>query len=305
MFQRTPVVAVEHPAVELHAKLEFHNPIGSIKDRAAYWMLRRAIERGEVTERSTIVESSSGNLAIALAAFCRLLGLEFIPVIDPNITPAYESVLRRWCRTLVRVEERDATGGYLLTRLAAVEKLCETVPFAYWTNQYANRDSVEAHYQLTGGEIAEQLPRLDAIFIGVSTGGTLAGVSRRMRERFPGICIIAVDAVGSVIFGGSPRKRHLPGLGSSIVPGLLGTGAQDEVIHVAERDAASACRALFHEHGIFAGGSSGSAFHAARTYPWHRTADGRRPVALFLCADGGAPYLDTLYDDVWTQRLER
>src|SRR5438067_7410300 len=181
-------LAVEH--MNLFAKLEYVNPVGSIKDRAAYWILKRAAERGEIRDETTVIESSSGNFAAALAAFTRLVGLRFIPVIDPNISGAYESFLRGICPTVVKVEDRDDTGGFLKTRLQRVKQLCATIPNAYWTNQYGNLDAVEAHYELTATEICADFDSLDYVFIGVGTAGTTAGVSRRLKERYPRIRVI-------------------------------------------------------------------------------------------------------------------
>src|SRR5207244_5758063 len=164
---------------------------------------------------------SSGNFAVALAAFTRLAGLRFIPVIDPNISATYESSLRRLCPTVVKVEERDDTGGFLKTRLQKVKELCATTPNAYWTNQYGNTDAMEAHYELTATEICADFDTLDYVFIGVSTAGTIAGVSRRLKEHYPDIQVIAVDTEGSAIFGGAPPNRHIPGIRSSIVLQLL------------------------------------------------------------------------------------
>ena len=299
----TPHVPLAMKGMNLFAKLEYVNPVGSIKDRPAYWILKRAAERGEIGEETTVIESSSGNFASALAAFTRLLGLRFIPVIDPNISSTYESFLRRTCSTVVKVEERDDTGGFLKTRLQAVQRLCATIPNAFWTNQYGNPDAMEAHYRLTAGEICAGFESLDYVFISVSTAGTIAGVSRRLKERYPGVRIIAVDSEGSVIFGGSPRKRHIPGIGSSIVPQLLSQAKIDDVVLIPERETAEACSELLTTHGMFVGGSSGSAFAAVKRYA-PKMAGSKRPTALFLCADRGTPYLDTVFDPEWTTRLE-
>src|SRR5207302_7558739 len=176
-------LAMEH--MNLFAKLEYVNAVGSIKDRPASWILKRAAERGEICDETTVIESSSGNFASALAAFTRLVGLRFIPVIDPNISSTYESFLRRTCSRVVKVEERGDTGGFLKTRLQMVKQLCDTIPNAYWTNQYGNPDAVEAHYELTAGEICADFSSLDYVFIGVSTGGTIACLSRRPKDRHP------------------------------------------------------------------------------------------------------------------------
>src|SRR5437660_10696740 len=131
----TPHVQLAMKGMNLFAKREYVNPGGSIKDRAAFWILTRAAERGEIDDETTVIESSSGNFASALAAFTQLVGLRFIPVIDPNISGTYESFLRRACSTVVKVEDRDDTGGFLKTRLEMVKHLCDTIPNAYWTNQ--------------------------------------------------------------------------------------------------------------------------------------------------------------------------
>jgi N-(2-amino-2-carboxyethyl)-L-glutamate synthase len=299
----TPHVPLAVAHLNLFAKLEFVNPVGSIKDRPAFWILKRAAERGEICEETTVIESSSGNFASALAAFTRLVGLKFIPVIDPNISGTYESFLRRTCARVVKVTDRDDTGGFLKTRLEMVRHLCDTIPNAYWTNQYGNPDAVEAHYQLTAGDICADFASLDYVFIGVSTGGTIAGVSRRLKERYPNVRIIGVDTQGSVIFGGTPRKRHIPGVGSSIVPPLLSHARIDDVVLISERETAAACRELLLTHGLFAGGSSGTVYAAVKRYA-PRMRGPRRPTVLFLCADRGTPYLDTVYDPAWTAKLE-
>src|ERR671923_1869557 len=181
----TPHVALEMEGVELFAKLEYVNPVGSIKDRPAFWILKRAAERGEISEETTVIESSSGNFASALAAFTHLIGLRFIPVIDPNISSTYESFLRRLCPTVVKVEARDDTGGFLKSRLEMVQLLCATTPHAFWTNQYGNPDAMEAHYELTAGEVCDHFDSLDYVFIGVSTAAASARHCRRVQHRIP------------------------------------------------------------------------------------------------------------------------
>jgi cysteine synthase A len=303
IIRPTPHVPLAMKGMNLFANLEFVNPVGSIKDRAAYWILKRAAERGEISEKTTVIESSSGNFAVALAAFTHLVGLRFIPVIDPNVSGTYESFLRRICPTVVKVEDRDDTGGFLKTRLEMVKHLCATIPNAYWTNQYGSLDAVEAHYELTAAEICGDFDSLDQVFISVSTAGTITGVSRRLKERYPKIRVVAVDSVGSVIFGGAPRKRHIPGIGSSIVPPLLSHARIDDVVLIPERETVRACRELLTTHGLFVGGSSGTAFAAVKRYA-ARMAGAKRPTVLFLCADRGTPYLDTVFDPTWATRLE-
>src|SRR5437667_8045516 len=299
----TPHVQLAMKGMNLFAKLEYVNPVGSIKDRAAYWILKRAAERGEICDQTMVIESSSGNFAAARAAFTHLVGLRLIPVIDPKISSTYESFLRRLCPKVVKVEDLDDAGGFLKTRLEMVKHLCATVPNPYWTNQYGNLDAMEAHYKLTAGEICADFDSLDYVFIGVSTGGTIAGVSRRLKERYPNIRVIALDTEGSVIFGGAPRKRHIPGIGSSIVPALFSHAKIDDVVLISERETVQACRELLTAHGLFVGGSSGTAFAAIKRYAARMPAY-EHPTVLFLCPDRGMPYLDTVFDPAWAARLE-
>ncbi|HEY6193179.1 MAG TPA: 2,3-diaminopropionate biosynthesis protein SbnA [Bacteroidota bacterium] len=302
ILRPTPHVPLTMEGMRLFAKLEYTNPVGSVKDRSAYWILKRAAERGEISEETTVIESSSGNFACALAAYTHLLGLKFIPVIDPNISGTYEAFLRRLCPRVVKVEERDDTGGFLKTRLDMVKRLCASIPDSFWTNQYGNPDAMEAHYELTAGEICAEFDSLDYAFIGVSTAGTIAGMSRRLKLRYPSIRIIAVDAAGSVIFGDTPAKRHIPGVGSSIVPPLLSHAVIDDVVLVPERETVEACRELLMTHGLLVGGSSGTAYAAIKRYRW-RMHNGKLPTVLFLCADRGTAYLDTVFNPSWAAQL--
>jgi cysteine synthase A len=185
ILRETLVIRLPHIKLELYAKLEFLNGVGSIKDRAAFWILKRAIERGEVSSNTTVVESSSGNFACALAVFCRILKLKFIAVFDPLLSPFYEAYLRAYCTQVVKVEESDDSGTYLRARLLKVQAFLREISDCYWTNQYENLDGVTAHYELTGAEICRAIPQLDYVFLGVSSAGTVAGVSQRLKEHYP------------------------------------------------------------------------------------------------------------------------
>jgi cysteine synthase A len=291
----TPVVRLAHDRLKLFAKLEYHSVVGSLKDRPAYYMLRDAIRRGLVRRTTTVVESSSGNTGAALAVLCRILGLTFVPVVDPNLQTHYRGLLESAGARVVRVDERDGTGGYLKTRLAKVGELLETIGDAFWTDQYRNPSAMTAHYELTAGEIIASFSALDYVFVGVSTAGTIAGVSRRLKAHFPGVRVVAVDAEGSVIFGRKPRRRYIPGIGSSIVPDLLRCARIDDTVHVRELDTIDGCHELLRKHQILAGGSSGSSYAAVESYPFPESS----PTVLFLCADRGTAYMDTVYDAEW------
>ncbi|MHA4262417.1 2,3-diaminopropionate biosynthesis protein SbnA (plasmid) [Bacillus cereus] len=298
LIGNTPMIKLEDKKINLYAKLEYYNLMNSVKARAAYHILKSAIERGEVTEDSTIIESSSGNFAVAIATFCKYIGLKFIPVIDPNINESYKNFLSSMSYQVIKVNKRDETGGYLLTRLEKVKELLDTIPHAYWTNQYNNQDNFQAHYQGIGSELANDFNQLDYAFIGVSTGGTIAGVSKRLKEKFPNIKIVAVDSQGSVIFGDKPCKRYIPGIGASIVPGMIKNALIDDVVIVPEIKTVTGCYELFNKHAIFAGGSSGTSYYAIQQYFENKVFQ-YTPNVVFLCPDNGQAYTSTIYNPEW------
>jgi N-(2-amino-2-carboxyethyl)-L-glutamate synthase len=302
-FTETPLLSLVDDRLDLVTKLEFCNPTGSAKDRSALWILEQAIRRGEITSNTTVVESSSGNFAISLASFCRMLGIAFLPVIDPNTNESTETYLRSLCDRVEKVTDRDATGGFLRTRLARVQELVADLGSAYWPNQYGNDDALDAHYRFTGGELCRTMTRIDYLFVGVGTGGMVAGLSRRIKERFPRCTVVAVDTAGSAIFGGAPRPRRIPGIGSSIVPPLVDLAQIDDVVIMPEPRAVDGCHELFERHGLFAGGSTGSVFAAIQTYFAEHPVSRRRPAVAFLSADRGHPYANTIYNPAWVRWL--
>jgi cysteine synthase A len=297
----TPVVTLHRlfpdPDVEVIAKLELLNPGGSMKDRSARHIVEAGLQEGSIPPGSRLIESSSGNFGIALAIAARIHGLRFTCVVDPKTTRANVAILRGLGADVEIVTEPDRAGGYLHSRLRRVEELVTATPDAIWVNQYANDRNWEAYYHGTGAELSEQLVDPPGyLFAAVSTTGSILGCSRRLRERFPALRVIAVDAVGSVIFGAPAGPRELPGIGSSRVPELCRPEEIDEVVHVDDVDAALGCRELLMTEGIFAGGSTGAVVAAiARTLP--ALSRPCRVVAIF--ADRGDRYLDLVYDDDW------
>ncbi|MBD0383539.1 2,3-diaminopropionate biosynthesis protein SbnA [Paenibacillus sedimenti] len=281
---------------QVFGKLEFMNPGGSMKDRPARYIVEKALKQGILHARSHIIESTSGNLGIALAMMGCIYGLQVTCVVDPNISRMNLNIIKRMGANIEMVEEKDEHGGYLNTRIAKVKALLQKIPHAYWINQYANEWNWMAHYEGAGDEIARQLDRLDILVAGVSTSGSIMGTSRRLREKFPRLQVVGVDAVGSVIFDGPKGSRKLPGIGASRVPELLNKDEIDRVIHVDDCESALACRELVLKEGIFAGGSSGSVVAAIqRLLP-----DLAGPAHIVtLLPDRGDRYMDLVYDDEW------
>ena len=258
---------IEHPEdIDLFAKLEFCNPTGSVKDRAANHIIQKLLDRNEINKDTTLIESSSGNFGIALAAYCKKFGLKFIAAIDPCINPINETLMKAYGATVVMVDVPDCNGGYLLNRIEKVKQLTKEIENSYWVNQYGNPYNAEAYYKTLGEEICDCLDTIDYLFLGISSGGTITGVSQKIKERFPDVKVIAVDIYGSVIFGNPPRKRYIPGIGSSMVPDIIKQAKIDDVVMVDELATIDMCHELLCKYNIFAGGSSGSVLAGIKKY---------------------------------------
>ena len=289
---------------EVFAKLELLNPAGSVKDRPARYIVEKGLAEGTIGPHCHIIESSSGNLAIALAMICGLKGLRFTAVVDPKISPTNLKILRCYGAGIEQVTAKDSQGGYLETRIERVRQMLREQRDAIWINQYANPLNWESHYYGEAAEILAQLAQpADVLVLGVSTSGTVHGIARRLRKAWPSMRVVGVDAVGSVLFGQPSQARELPGIGASRVPELLCRDEINEVIHIDDYTAATACRRLLAREGIFAGGSSGAVV-AAIEQVLHATPVSNRPLRILtLFPDRGERYLDTVYDDAWLARI--
>jgi 2,3-diaminopropionate biosynthesis protein SbnA len=285
---------------DVYLKLEGENPGGSIKDRTALSLIRSLEATSRLRMGGRLVESSSGNLAIGLARLARDRGYRFTAVVDPKITAENLRRLRELGAETTMVQTPDETGGYLLTRLARIREMLAEDPGLLWTNQYRNAANPEAHCRGTAPEIARQMEsRVGAVFVAVSTGGTLAGIGRYFRETSPNTRIVAVDAIGSVALGGTPGVRKLTGMGCSQRSRFVNAGLYDELIYIGDREAFAFCRALDAATGLKVGGSSGACLAAcARYLQSHREAE--RTVCI--CADRGEHYASSIYSDSWLER---
>ena len=304
---KTPIVRLSkmfgHTPVEVLAKLEMLNPGGSIKDRPARYIVEQGLMDGTINSSTHLVESSSGNLAIALAMVCKQYQLKFTCVVDPKISKTNLKIIQCYGANIEMVSEVDSNGGYLETRIRHVQSILQKNPGTLWINQYGNPRNWQSHYYGEAEEILQQIPEpLDALVVGASTSGTLLGIARRLKQRWPHLRVIAVDAVGSVLFGTPAAPRELPGIGASRVPELLRPEEVDQVIHIDDYESAMACRKLLTEEGIFAGGSSGSALAAIEKL-LQEPHSPRRILTLF--PDRGDRYLDLVYDDHWLTRAKQ
>jgi 2,3-diaminopropionate biosynthesis protein SbnA len=282
---------------EVILKLESYNPGGSSKDRTAAALLTTLSEQGLLTSGHVVVESTSGNLGVSLARLCRKLGIEFLAVIDPKTTDENRARMESLGARIELVEERDQTGGYLFSRLKRVREICANSSRYLWTDQYRNPANPAAHYSTTAREIFDQAGfPTDAILVPVSTGGTLAGISRFCRETSPRTCVIGVDAFGSVVFGQPPAARKLTGIGSSQPSSFLTCDSCDKRVIVRDSEAFAACRALDRALGLRLGGSGGAALFACgqllQQYPDWAT-------VVCFCPDSGWNYESSIFSDHW------
>src|SRR6202035_3111561 len=291
-------VTLADGALNIQLKLEGFNPAGSIKFKTALAIMADLQRCGRLKGGSTIIESSSGNLGLALTVLCSSLGLRFICVCDPNISPDTRQLIEAHGGILEPVTDPDSNGGFLGTRLARIEALKKELPGSIWTNQYANPAAKWAHHRWTGPAISRRFPRVDYLFVGVGTSGTAMGCAEYFRAHAPKTRLIGVDSVGSVTFGHQPQRRYLPGLGASQVPQLFDAQLLDDQVVVPEVETVRACWQFRREHGFLIGASTGTVLAGIRRYARHIP---RGSIVVAICPDLGERYAATLYRSRWVR----
>jgi len=301
---RTPLVPLRRlfadAPYQVYGKLELMNPGGSAKDRPALHIIREAIRSGDIRPGTTVIESSSGNMAVSLAQICCYLELRFICVVDPRTTDTHLKLIRCLHGEIELVTQPDPiSGDYLPARIAKVKELQREIGNCYWTNQYGNPNNYKSHYHSTMPEILAVLPRIDYLFCGVSSCGTIRGCAERLKERDMPTKIIAVDALGSVIYGGVKGVRQFPGLGAALPPPISRQELIDRVVYVSERECIEGCKDLVRLEAILAGASSGGVLSAIRAIQDELPAGS---VCVAILPDRGERYLDTVYNEEWVRQ---
>lgn len=276
-------------------KLESYNPGGSIKYRTAQGLVENLKRAGLLRPGITLIESTSGNLGVALALLSREYDYHFTAVTDPKTDPTVLDRIRRQGAHVICVTEPDTAGGYLLSRLAAVRDFLAAQPDAIWPNQYENLANPSVHYRQTAPEICGQCPEIDAVFVAASTGGTLAGIGRYLKAADRSVRIVGVDMHGSAVFGFPIGKRLVTGIGSSRHSSFLRPDDYDDVVLVDDLAAIATCHRL-RELGLHLGGSSGAAIAACSRY---LAANEDIMCAVCICPDGASNYLNSLYSQEW------
>ncbi len=274
----------------LWLKLEAANPFGSIKARTADALLSTLEATGELRPGRRVVESTSGNLGIALAGLCAARGYRCTLVVEPS-TP-WTSIAQMSAHGAEVVTVADVPGGRTLdARLRAVREILEQDGLAVWTNQYESPANPGVHESQTAAELAKAAPDggYDAVAVSVSTGGTLAGIARYFRDNHPRTRVVAVDAVGSAALGGAPAERplKLAGFGSARPSTFVQSGHWDHVVRVRDADAIAACAVLRERTGVSLGGSAGATVLAATV---RALVDPDLRELACVCPDSGEKY---------------
>ena len=286
---------------DVFLKLEGFNVTGSIKIKTAIGLVEDLEQRGIAKpNESVIVESSSGNLGIALSLVCAIKRYKFICVTDPNVNQANVRGMELYGAQVVLVKDRDAAGGYLGSRLKKIDQILQSVPNVIWLNQYANIANKNVHAEQTANEIAREFAKVDWVFVGTGTTGTIAGVSERLRQEFPSIKVIAVEPFGSVTFGGVPGKRRIPGIGTSVRPKLADLVNPDRVVSISEERTIETCHSFVRDHHLLIGGSTGTVLAAVlELAPEFAPGD----TIVVISPDLGDKYFDNVYDPAWVENL--
>jgi [CysO sulfur-carrier protein]-thiocarboxylate-dependent cysteine synthase len=269
--------------VRLWAKLEDRNPTGSIKDRAAIWMVRAAERDGRLRPGATILEPTSGNTGISLAMVARVRGYELICVMPENTSVERRQLLEMYGAKIIF---SPAAGGSNQA-VAMAKELSEQHPDWVMLYQYGNPANALAHYESTGPEILRDMPTITHFVAGLGTTGTLMGVGRYLREQVPGVQVVAAEPrYGELVYG-------LRNVDEGFVPELYDPSVLTSRFSVGARDAVRRTRQLVETEGIFAGISTGAILHAALGVAEKAAGAGQQADVVFIVADGGWKYLST------------
>lgn len=275
---------------KIYAKLEAFNPAGSVKDRAALWMIRDAEEKGRLKPGGTIIEPTSGNTGIGLAAIAAARGYKAIFVLPETMSVERQKLLKAYGAELVLTEGARGMQG----AVDKAEELHREIPGSIIAGQFVNEANVRAHMDTTAPEIFEDLEgKVDIFVAGVGTGGTVTGNGRFLKERIPAVKIVAVEPKKSPLLSeGKSGPHNIQGIGANFVPEILDRRVIDEIIPVVEEDAYDAARKLAREEGYLAGISSGAALWAAVQLSLRPENEGKNIVVVL--PDTGERYLSTV-----------
>ena len=291
LIGNTPLLALERyaPGAHVLAKLESFNPLSSAKDRAALYMIRDAEARGVLKPGATIVEPTSGNTGVGLSYIGRILGYRVVLTMPETMSQERRSLLSALGAELVLTEGAKGMSG----AIAKAQELLQSLPGAWMPDQFNNPANAKAHYETTGPEIWRDTEgKVDVLVAGVGSGGTITGAGRYLKEKNPGVKVIAVEPAESpVLSGGKAGPHKIQGIGAGFVPGTLDRAVVDRVITVPGAEAMAAGRALAEAEGLLVGISSGAAAQAAQSLAPPPEFAGQNIVTVL--PDTGERYLST------------
>ena len=289
LLELTHLEKAEGLKAKILAKLEYFNPAGSAKDRVAKAMIDAAEAKGLLKEGSVIIEPTSGNTGIGLAAVAAARGYRTIIVMPDTMSVERRQLLKAYGAELVLTEGAKGMSG----AIAKAEQLAKEIPGGFVAGQFVNPANPEAHRQTTGPEIWEDTDgKVDIFVAGVGTGGTITGVGEYLKSKNPNVKIVAVEPAGSpVLSGGKPGPHKVQGIGAGFVPQVLNTSVYDEIIPVENEDAFQTGRRIGSTEGVLVGISSGAAAWAALQLAQRPENEGKTIVALL--PDTGDRYLST------------
>jgi cysteine synthase len=287
----TPLVFLEKASrdcgAKLYGKLEYFNPMSSVKDRIGLAMIEEGIKTGKIDKETTIVEPTSGNTGIALAFVARVRNLKLILTMPDTMSSERQQLLRHLGAKLLLTPGAKGMKG----AIAAARELVKTTSNAYMPDQFSNPANPGIHRRTTGPEIWEATQgKIDIFVAGVGTGGTITGTSEFLKPKNPALLSVAVEPSDSpVISGGSPGPHKIQGIGAGFIPANLNTAILDKIVQVESKDAFAGSKQLAKDHGILCGISSGAAFHAARQV----AKDHPGKTIVFIVCDTGERYIST------------
>jgi len=305
----TPIIRLNKIAsgmkADIFAKLEFFNPMGSVKDRIAKYMIEKAEKEKRISPGDTIIDNSSGNTALGLAMVCSVKEYKVKMVVRDNLSLEKIKFLRAMNVELVMVDHTlppESPNSYN----NITPRIVRETPGGYYFDQHNNRENNETHYHTTGPEIWEQMQgKIDYFVTGIGTGGTICGVSKYLKEKDKSIKVIGVDPVGSIFYDSfhskklvKPSPYYLEGLGDEFLIGCVDFSLIDDIYQISDKLALHMTRELADKEAILAGGSSGAAVWACLQLA--KKIDRPARIATIF-ADSATRYLSTIYNDEWLE----